>query len=417
MSLTTVYLIGAIVCVFLSGFFSSAEMSLSSCNRTRVEGMAEKGDRKAKLVLRLLDHYDSALSTILLGNNLVNIAASSFATMAAIRIGGTGATGLATVYLTVAVIIFGDTIPKILSQKNATKYSLRYSSTLETLVIITKPFTLLAVKFVNLVTRLLKRRVPEEEENAADELHSIIETAEDEDVLDEQTSDLISAAIDFSDISAQEVMTARANMVALDMDLPEEEVYEIVSNCGHSRIPVYRDGLDQIVGILNASHYLKRMTGEGESSSWTDLLIAPVYVYKTMKLPAALSAMQAAHQQLAIVSDDYGDTIGVITVEDIMEELVGEIWDETDTVNQMLSQHEDGSWDVDGDLLFDDFAEEMGWDEESYDFDSDTVGGWCIEMLGRFPEENETFTYRDHTVQIEKVKERRVHRIHVTRNS
>ncbi len=402
-----------VICVILSGVFSASEMSFSSCNQVRIEHLAEnsKTPGRAKTVLRILKDFDSALSAILLGNNLVNIAASSLASIAAIHIAGESATIWATVILTIAVIIFGETIPKILAQKNATRFSLALSPFVRFLMLVLRPLTWITVGIVNLITKPLKGDPDADEEMAVEELHTIIETAEDEDVLDEDTSELMSAAIDFSEVSAQEVMTARMDLAAIDVEDSPEEIFALIDSCGHSRLPVYEDGIDNIIGILHVNHYLKAVTGGEKNVDIRSLLMPVSYVYKAMKLPAVLKQLQEQRQQAAMVTDEYGGIIGMVTVEDILEELVGEIWDETDVVEKEVTERADGSYEVDGDMLLADFAEIAGWREEELGFDSDTVGGWCIEMLGHFPEEKESFTYRQYEFTVLELGERRILRV------
>ena len=402
-----------VICVILSGVFSASEMSFSSCNQVRIEHLAEnsKTPGRAKTVLRILKDFDSALSAILLGNNLVNIAASSLASIAAIHIAGESATIWATVILTIAVIIFGETIPKILAQKNATRFSLALSPFVRFLMLVLRPLTWITVGIVNLITKPLKGDPDADEEMAVEELHTIIETAEDEDVLDEDTSELMSAAIDFSEVSAQEVMTARMDLAAIDVEDSPEEIFALIDSCGHSRLPVYEDGIDNIIGILHVNHYLKAVTGGEKNVDIRSLLMPVGYVYKAMKLPAVLKQLQEQRQQAAMVTDEYGGIIGMVTVEDILEELVGEIWDETDVVEKEVTERADGSYEVDGDMLLADFAEIAGWREEELGFDSDTVGGWCIEMLGHFPEEKESFTYRQYEFTVLELGERRILRV------
>lgn len=402
-----------VICVILSGVFSASEMSFSSCNQVRIEHLAEnsKTPGRAKTVLRILKDFDSALSAILLGNNLVNIAASSLASIAAIHIAGESATIWATVILTIAVIIFGETIPKILAQKNATRFSLALSPFVRFLMLVLRPLTWITVGIVNLITKPLKGDPDADEEMAVEELHTIIETAEDEDVLDEDTSELMSAAIDFSEVSAQEVMTARMDLAAIDVEDSPEEIFALIDSCGHSRLPVYEDGIDNIIGILHVNHYLKAVTGGEKNVDIRSLLMPVSYVYKAMKLPAVLKQLQEQRQQAAMVTDEYGGIIGMVTVEDILEELVGEIWDETDVVEKEVTERADGSYEVDGDMLLADFAEIAKWPEEELAFDSDTVGGWCIEMLGHFPEEKESFTYRQYEFTVLELGERRILRV------
>ena len=429
-----------VICLILSSVCSASEMAMSSCSRVRLEHMADNGSRAAKAVLYILDHFEDALSALLLGNNLVNITASAVASILVIHLAGPQYTWVATLILTVCVIVTGETIPKILAQKNATRFSLGLSKFVRFLMIILKPFTFLVVKLAGLITRPLKGERDTDEELAVEELHTIIETAEDEDVLDEDTSELVSAAIDFSDVMAQDVMTARVDLTALNLEDSPYEQYRLITESGHTRIPVYEDSIDNCIGVLHVNHYLKALTvetGEGdlppaggeegdirqaafeERLSRVDLksLLMPViYVYKTIRLPYILSQLQNSHQQLAVVTDEYGGTLGLVTIEDILEELVGEIWDETDTVETPLTKREDGSFEVDGDMLLEDLAEYFDWNKDGFHYESDTVGGWCIEMLGNFPEVGESFLFRNCRVEILETEDRRVRKVMVKEN-
>ena len=401
------------LCVLLSAFFSASEMSLSAASRVRLEHLAENGNRKARVALKVLDRFDSALSAILIGNNLVNIAASSLGAIIAIRLMGAGYTWVSTLILTVVVIIVGETVPKILAERNATRFALRLSGPVRALMLVLRPLTAASVGFVRLITKPLKGEDESGGDLSAEELHSIIETAEDEDVLDEDTSDLMNAAIDFSDVTAQEVMTARVDLVTLSLQDSEEEIRAQILGAAVTRLPVYEDNVDHILGILHVNHYLKALAaGKGEGSvDIRELLLPVTYVYKSMKLPAVLEQLQSERMQIAVVTDEYGGTLGIVSVEDIMEELVGEIWDETDTVETEIVKEADGSLTIDGDVLLGDLLEEIMRPEDAGDFVSDTAGGWCMEVLGTFPEAGASFTFGDWLFTVLETGERRVLKI------
>ena len=412
----TPYVAGIIVCLLLSAFFSASEMAYSSCNRIRLEHLAENGNKAAAAAVRILEHFDDALSSILVGNNLVNIASSSLCSVVAILAFGSKYTWIATLIITVLVIIFGETIPKITAQKNATRFAESFSRPVRFLMILFRPVTLLVVGLVDLMTRGLKGEHTTDSDTAVEELHSIIETAEDEDVLDEDEVELISAAIDFSEVSAQEVMTARVDMLAIDVDDSWDEIMDTIEMSSYSRIPVYEDSIDNIIGVLYLNHLLKALI-DNDTVDIRELLMPASYVYKTMKLPAVLSQLRDSQQHLAIVTDEYGGTLGVVTMEDVMEELVGDIWDETDTVETDVVEREDGVYEIDGDTVTSELVDLMGWDEDEFDFISDTVGGWCIEMLDGFPQPGEHFEYMGSEVRVLDVDERRVTRVQIRRNS
>ena len=408
------YIAGIIVCVLLSAFFSASEMSYSACSRVRLEHQRDNGDKKAGLAVRIREKFDDALSTILVGNNLVNIAASSLGSLAVMAVLSEKYAWLSTLIITVTVIIFGETIPKITAKKNATRFARSFARPVRFLMILFRPVTFVVVGLVNLITGLLPDVEEDDSDAAIEELHTMIDMAENEDVLDEDASELVSAAIDFADIAASEVMTARVDIVAIDIDDPWEEILHTIDTSPFSRIPVYEDSVDHVIGILSLNRFLKAMIDQ-EKVEIRRRLLPTCYVYKTMKLPAVLSSLRNAQQHLAVVTDEYGGTLGVVSMEDVLEQLVGDIWDETDTVERDVVEQGDGVYELDGDMPVSEFLELMDWDEDDFDFDSETVGGWCIEINNGFPNVNSVFAYENIEVQILEVTERRVRRILVKR--
>ena len=408
------YIAGIIVCVLLSAFFSASEMSYSACSRVRLEHQRDNGDKKAGLAVRIREKFDDALSTILVGNNLVNIAASSLGSLAVMAVLSEKYAWLSTLIITVTVIIFGETIPKITAKKNATRFARSFARPVRFLMILFRPMTFVVVGLVNLITGLLPDAEEDDSDAAIEELHTMIDMAENEDVLDEDASELVSAAIDFADIAASEVMTARVDIVAIDIDDPWEEILHTIDTSPFSRIPVYEDSVDHVIGILSLNRFLKAMIDQ-EKVEIRRLLLPTCYVYKTMKLPAVLSSLRNAQQHLAVVTDEYGGTLGVVSMEDVLEQLVGDIWDETDTVERDVVEQGNGVYELDGDMPVSEFLELMDWDEDDFDFDSETVGGWCIEINNGFPNVNSVFAYENIEVQILEVTERRVRRILVKR--
>ena len=402
-----VYIIGIIACVMFSAFFSASEMSYSACNKVRLEHDRDNGNKKAGIAYKIADKFDDALSAILVGNNLVNIAASSMGSVAVMLVLSEKYAWVSTAAITVAVIIFGETIPKIAAKNNATRFALSFAYPVRFLMIVLKPVTL-----VNLITSFLPDIQDPDADEALEELHTMIDMAEDEDVLDEDASELVSAAIDFADISASEVMTARVDIVAIDIDDPWEEILRTIDSSPYSRIPVYEDSVDHVIGILSLNRFLKAMIDK-DKVEIRSLLLPTCYVYKTMKLPAVLSSLRNAQQHIAVVTDEYGGTLGVVSMEDVLEELVGDIWDETDTVEKDIEIRGEGRYELDGDTPVSEFIELMGWKEDDFDFDSETVGGWCIEYNNGFPTVNSQFEYEDIRVKILEVSKRRVRRVQV----
>ncbi len=387
---------GILVCIVFSGYFSASEMAFSACNVLRLEKLRDDGDKKARAAVWITEHFDDALSAILIGNNLANIGASSLASVLVLTVTGSDSyTWVATVILTVLIIIFGETMPKIVTKKNPNDSALKKAYFIRFLMIVLKPLIWLVVTVIHLVTGSLKGEDEDETaDEAVEELQSLIETAEDEDVLDEDQSELMQAAIDFGSICAFEVMTARVDVKAIDIDDDWEDIIADVEASTYSRIPVYEDSIDNIIGVLYMNHFLKALTDE-EKPDIRSLLMPTCYVYKTMKLPAVLSTLRKAKQHLAIVTDEYGGTLGVVSMEDVLEQIVGEIWDDTDEVEQEIVMHDSGEYELDGDMVISDFLELAHINEDDFDFDSGTLGGWVIEMFGGFPKVGDSFEFRN----------------------
>ena len=413
----TLLILGLILCVFLSAFFSASEMALSSANRIRLENEAEEGSGRAKTALELTEDFDDSLSAILIGNNLVNIAASSIASVLVILLLGSDRYAwISTLALTVLIIIFGETIPKITAKQQATAFSLRCAPFVKLLRTLLLPFIRLVVALVNLLTRGIEEAEEDDEDEEIEELQTIIETAEDEGVLDSGETEMLIAAIDFNDISAYEVMTARVDIEAVDVDDDLEDIKKQIESTPYTRIPVYEDSIDNIIGVMHLNAFL-RACARGEDFDIRDLLMPPVYVYKTTRLPLVLESFKDTQQHVAIVTDEYSGTLGLLTLEDVLEVIVGDIWDENDLIEEDIVQRSESEYELDGDLPISDFLELMEIDEDDFEFDSDTVGGWCMEMLEHFPVPGEKFEYEEEglTVTVLEAGERRVDKVLVNK--
>ena len=409
----TLYLViaGLAACLCLSAFFSASEMACSSCNQLRLERARDEGSKRAGVALALAERYDDALSTILIGNNLVNIAASSLGSVLVILLTGSDQKAwLATLIVTVLIIVFGETIPKITAKKNANRYSLRNAYVIRFLMLVLRPLIWLVVKLVALLTLGMKGETEEDADEAVEELQSIIETAEDEEVLDEDQSELVQAAIDFSEISASEVMTARVDVVAIDIDDDWEDILAVIENAPYSRLPVYEGSIDNVIGVLYLNHFLKALTEDGHADI-RPLLMPPCYVYKTMRLPVVLNTLRKAKQHLAIVADEYGGVLGVLSMEDVLEQIVGDIWDETDTVEQEVIQRSETEYELDGDMVLTDLLELLGIDQDSFEAESETVGGWTVESFGDFPKVGDSFRFENWRITVLAMDGRRVEKV------
>ena len=317
----------------------------------------------------------------------------------------------ATAVLTVLVIIFGETIPKITAKKAANTLALRYAPAVRAMTVLLRPLIWLVVGLVHLLTGGETSEEEPDGEEAVEELQSIIETAEDEEVLDEDQSELVQAAIDFSEISAMEVMTARVDVHAIDIEDDWDEIVSAVEASPYSRLPVYEGSVDNVIGVLYLNHFLKALTEKGERTEIRKLLMQPCYVYKTMKLPAVLTALRKAKQHLAIVTDEYGGTLGVVSMEDVLEQIVGDIWDDTDEIEQEVVERAEGEYELDGDMNLYDFLELVGIPEEDFEAESETLGGWTVERFGDFPHKGDSIRYENVTVTVLAMDGRRVEKL------
>lgn len=390
----TIVAISFILFFFLSFFCSSAEIIFSSANSIRLENLAEEGSKTAKMALKVIDRFDSSLSGLLIGNNIANIGMSSLVPIVAINFGIEQYSALLTAALTLIVILFCEVTPKILGKNNANSLSLVYSYPVRAMTLLFAPIVFVVVKAVDIILLPMGKVAQDENEMAVEELQSIIEIAQDENVLDESRSELLQSALEFYDVNAYEAMTARVDVEAIDIDDDIEDIKKKVEESAYSRIPVYRDSVDNIIGLLHQNHFLRLML-ESEDIDIESLLLEPLYVYKTVKMLSLLSAFKQSQKQFAVVTDEYGGTLGIITIEDVLEQLVGEIWDESDEVEDEVIAHAEGIFEVDGDMNIYDFFELVDKDEGAVDFESDTVGGWIIERFGDFPKAGDSIEYEN----------------------
>ena len=390
---TWVYLLLMLALLCGSAFFSASEMALSSANRMRLASAAEEGNRAAAIACKVIDKYENALSAILIGNNLCNIGSDSILTWIGITLLGSRYNGwvsaLITLFMTALIIVFCESAPKIAAKKNANRFSMTVAPIVRFLMIVLSPVIFLVSLLIRLITLPLKGENSGEssEEEAAAELQSIIETVED--VIDEDRSELLRSALDFSEIAVMDVMTARVDVEALDIDDDWRELLLSGEDLPYSRIPVYENSIDNVIGVLYLNRFFKALLDDPGADIRSNLM-KPLYIYKTVKLPDVLAQLRKNQQHLAVVTDEYGGTLGIVTLEDVLEELVGDIWDETDEIEDEIVERPDGMYEIDGDLPIGDLAEILDVTEESLDTASATAGGWTIEKFGAFPKVGDT---------------------------
>ncbi|MBR6800618.1 MAG: HlyC/CorC family transporter [Eubacteriaceae bacterium] len=402
-----------VFCLICSAFFSGSEIAYTSVNKNRLRKQAEEGNKKAQIATYIADNFDRALSTILIGNNLVNIASSSISTMIAISlIGEELGTTVATVVMTILLLIFGEISPKIVAKEMNEKFSLGVARILRVLMVVFAPIVWVTVSIVNVISKIWTRNMPEESGMTEDELLTIIETVEDEGVIDENQSELLQSALEFSDIEVSEIIVPRVDMIAINIDAVSEDVMKILVDARFSRFPVYKKSIDNIIGVLPVNSLLKQLASGGEMNL-EPLLVDVCFVHKSMKLPAVLDEFKRRKTHLAIVTDEYGGTMGLVTMEDVLEQLVGEIWDESDEIISEIISTGENTYEVSGDMNVYDFLDYIEVDDKDFESEYSSVGGWAIEMLGGIPAEGSSFSYENFEVTIKEMADMRVVKLDV----
>ncbi len=381
--------IAIVVLVIMSAYFSATETAFTSLNRIRVKNMAGEGNKKAKLVMKLSDEYDKLLSAILIGNNIVNIAMTAIATVLFVGIYGAyvGATA-ATVVITIVVLIFGEITPKNVAKEKPEKFAMFSARIIHFFMILLTPLIVIFSGWKKLISKLFK--LDYDNVITEEELITIVEEAETEGGIGEEQSELIQNAIEFNDLDAWDVLTPRVDLVAIDVSTPEKEIAELFRKTGFSRLPVYEDEIDNILGVLNQKDFHNEIYGTKKKVS--EYIKQVVFVAGTIKISVLLKKMQQVKTHIAVVVDEYGGTEGIVTMEDIIEELVGEIYDEHDIqASQDIIQLRDGSYRVLGSANIDKVLD--FFDEEDDDIDATTVNGFIVSELDNLPRAGDMFTY------------------------
>lgn len=397
--------IGLIILIILSAFFSASETAYASVNKIRLKNYADDGNKRAKTALYIAENFDNALSTILIGNNVVNITATSMATILFTNLFGASGAIVATVFMTIIVLIFGEILPKSYAKQNSEKIALWESSVLLLLMKLSSPIVWIFIKIKMLFTSSkATQTIPSMTEQ---ELKYIIETIEEEGVLHEQESELIQSALAFDEITVQEILIPRVDMVAFSVDQDIEEIKHIVIKEKFSRIPVYEKSIDKIIGTLGARTFFENII-TGKHLSVREMLIDCLFVHKTMRISALLSEFKRQKLHIAIVKDDFGGTMGMVTMEDILEQLVGDIWDEHDEVVHEICQISDTIFEVSGDANIYEMFSSIGVEDRTFNSDYNTLSGWALEMLEHIPQVGESFDYKNLNLTIMKMEDNRI---------
>lgn len=414
----TVQIAIIILCLLGSAFFSASETAYNLANEGQLEKQAEKGIIN-KLAYKICQNYNFTLTSILIGNNIVNFVISSVTTtlcivlMAETHITGENvAATVATVISTVIVLIFGEIVPKVIAKGNSKLIIRIFAVPLFVFIVIFSPIAYL----INLIIKLISKIFSKNKTSVTtDELASIIETGEVEGSINEDRSELLQSAIDFNETTVKEIMVPRVDMVAVDINDGIDKIIDVAFASPYSRIPVYDESIDNIVGILVVQNLFKLLTDTPrEKIDISSLLVEPYYIHMTVKLPDALDVLREERTHIMIVLDEFGGTMGIATMEDILEELVGEIWDEDEEAEHEIFKIGPNKYSVDGDMNVFDFLEAVGCEVGDFESEYTTVGGWAIEMLDGFPTDGAVFEFKNLTVTIDRIEDHRITKLTVS---
>ena len=405
-----VYL-GLVALLAGSAFFSASETAFATVNTIRLKNYADAGDKKAAMALKIAEMYEKTLSSILIGNNLVNIAISSIAAVLFTSWMGNAGTWVSTIVVTIVVLIFGEILPKTFAKEHSEKVALGVCGVLLAFITVLTPVSFLFLKmqhgFINLFKGEKKQPSVTEEE-----LKYIIETIENEGVLGKEESSLVQSALEFDETPAEKIAVPRVDMVCVDVDESIDEILEKIVPEHYSRIPVYEHSVDKIIGVLYLRDMFDEMVQHGKQGfDVRRLMHQCVFVHRSMKIPAVLNILQKQNQHMAIITDDYGGTYGLVTMEDILEELVGEIYDESDEIPEGITRVNDNCFETAGEVDLDDLFEEIGYTPPNFDSDYHSVSGWVLEELEHIPEPMESFVRGRLKVTVLQVEEQRIGRI------
>ena len=399
-----ILVLALIALVSMSAFFSASETAYTSLNRARLKAMANAGNRRAAKALALSEDYDRLLSGILVGNNIVNILSASLATVLFVRLLGGAGVSVSTAVMTVVVLMFGEIAPKSIAKDQPERVALAFYPPLSFILMLLRPIIFLTTCWQKLVYRVF--RPTDDKGITEEELITIVEEAENDGEIDEHESELIRSAIEFNDMTAEDILTPRVDITAVSIDTPFDEIARVFERSGRSRIPVYEDNIDAIVGILHEKDFYRLR----DRASLREMMSEPLCVVPSTRLAVLLKLLQRTKNHMAVVVDEYGGVVGIVTMEDILEELVGEIWDEHDEVVEDVVRLSDDEWRVSGGANLDDLRELFPISDE---FESVTVNGWVLEVLGHLPQTGDAFDYGDLHVTVERVARRRVEQIRV----
>ena len=407
------YIVLLLLC---SAFCSGTEIAYTSLNKLKLRKENEKPSSTQRLVNYIYNHYDNALSTILIGNNLVNIAATSVATVIAVNLANTiggkltedTASSLVTVVMTVLILIVGEITPKMIARRCSDKFASFASFPLLILMVVFFPAVWITGLIVKVFSLLWRNKEDQNVTITEEDLETILDTAEDAGVIDETETELLQSALEFSDLTAADILTPRIDVVGFELNDSMEQVLSVINETQFSRYPVYDRTVDHVVGILYAKHLLKELVSR-KDVKLEEILLEPAFIPKSMNLHAIMNEFRKTRTHMAVVADEYGGITGIVTMEDVLEQLVGEIWDENDDIVNDWQELGKDRYECAGDLNLAEFCSQLDLDDEEIDTLCATVGGWATETIGAMPVPFDSFDYDRFTMMVKEVDEN--HRI------
>lgn len=409
-SVIYIQIIGLIILIMLSSFFSASETALMSISKIRVRHMAEENIKGANRVKELVDNPSSLLASILVGNNVVNIASSSLATVLAISLIGSKGVAISTILMTIIVLIFGEITPKTLASQNSEQVSLRVANPIFIVSKILKPVVIITTTISNFFIKLLGGKSDSNKPFITeDELKTIVDVSEEEGILNLEEKDMIHNVFQFGDLYAKDVMVQRVDIIALDIEESLDKIISVIKEEGFSRIPIYSDTIDNIVGILNVKDII--FMEDTKNFTLKNYMREITYTYEFRKVTELFKDMNKNRQHMVVVLDEYGGTVGIVTIEDLIEEIVGDISDEYDDEEPEIYVVKEDEYIVGGSVRIEDINELIGTRIESEEFDS--IGGFIIGVLGRFPNISEEINYSNYRFIIEDIDRNRIKKIRI----
>ena len=397
-----------VLLITMSAYFSATETAYSSLNKIKLKSIANKGNKKAKLALELSEKYDSVISTILIGNNIVNIATASLATVLFTKLLGSSGVTVSTIVMTILILIFGEISPKSIAKDIPESFAIVSAPLLNAFCIILKPVNNLFCLWKKVISKVFK--IQKHSGITEDEILTIAEEAENEGGINPQQLEIIKSAIELNDQEVIEAFTPRVDMVAIKDSCSKEELLNLFIESGFSRIPVYHDNIDNVIGIINEKDLINIVVNNKNEE--ISSIIKPLNVIQPhMKLSQLLKVLQNNKSHMALIADEYGGTMGIITLEDILEELVGEIWDEHDKVVNDIEKIAEDEYIVRGNANIEKVLEEFDFEEE---FEVNSVNGWVMQQFGKIPKVGESFEYKNLKIVIQKATKRCVLEIRIT---